>query len=298
VDLYRDARLFPGTLRGRGLIATPADLVAGGLSAAATRWRVSRGRINRLHRGAYLLGPYVPDLLDRVRAALLVSPPEAVLGYHSAAALMGFGVMPSSDVHIVVPMGAAVPRRPGIVVHQSVLPVDKPTPVHGVPCTPAARTAVDLARALRRWDALPVLDAALAAEAYTVDDLESELSVHGGLRGVRQARELAAVADPRPQCRQESHLRLILYDGGYDGLVPQYSVGDEFGQVTYYLDLADPVRRIGLEFDGASHMDRARLRSDRRHNWLENNGWRMRYFTEVDLYRRPSHILRVVRECR
>jgi len=106
-----------------------------------------------------------------------------------------------------------------MVTHESTLPLDKPEIVLGVPCTPAARCALDLARTLSRPDALSTLDAALAAAACTPDDLATELTLHSRLKGIRQARELVPLADPRAQCRQESHLRLILQDGGrYLGL--------------------------------------------------------------------------------
>jgi very-short-patch-repair endonuclease len=299
VDLYRDAQALPRTLRGRNLLAGPADLEAGGLSPSATKWRARRGRMTRAHRGVYLVGATLPDLLDRVRAALHVAPPTAVVGFQTAAALLGFGVVEDPRIHLVVPCGGPVPHLTGIVSHESTLTLDKPEVVLGVPCTPAARCALDLARALPRADALSTLDAALAAGACVPDDLASELAVHDRLRGIRQARDLVPLADPRPQCRQESHLRLILHDGGVTELVPQHRVTDDENAVTYFLDLADVRRRIGIEYDGSSHLDRNRLRADReRHNWLESHGWRMRYFTDRDLYRRPEYVLRTVRAAR
>jgi very-short-patch-repair endonuclease len=64
----------------------------------------------------------------------------------------------------------------------------------------------------------------------------------------------------------------------------------------FRLDLGYLEARVGLEYDGESHVDRRRLRMDRqRHNWLVGRGWRMRYFTADDLYRRPAHVLQVVR---
>jgi very-short-patch-repair endonuclease len=242
----------------------------------------------------------VPDLLDRVRAALSIAPAQAVVGYHTAAALLGFGVVESADIHLVVAGDGPVPHRPGIVAHTSVLPLDKPDVVLGVPCTPPARCAVDLARTLARPDALSTLDAALAAGRVTADDLATEVTLQHGLKGIRQARELVPIADPRPQCRQESHLRLVLHDGGVTGLVPQFAVNEDAGAVVrYYLDLADAEHLIGVEYDGSSHLDRARLRGDReRHNWLETRGWRMRYFTDRDLYRRPDEIVLIVQRAK
>jgi very-short-patch-repair endonuclease len=228
-----------------------------------------------------------------------VAPPDAMVGYHTAAALLGFGVIEDAAVHLVLPAGRGIPHRPGIVAHASALPIDKPVTVLGLPCTPAARCAVDLARMLARPNALSTLDAALAAGACTADDLAAELILHCGLKGIHQARDLVPLADPRSQCRQETHLRLVLHDGGITGLTPQHPVLDECGWVTYVLDLADVEHRIGVEYDGISHVDRNRLREDRsRHNWLESHGWRMRYFTDRDLYRRADYILRTVRAAR
>jgi len=169
-----------------------------------------------------------------------------------------------------------------------VLPMPKPTEVLGVRCVPAARAAVDLARVVRRHDALPVLDAAVR-NACSGEDLSAEVLIHDGLRGVRQARELIAYADPLAQCRQESHLRLILRDAGLPMPRPQLMVGP------YVLDLGYGAERVGVEYDGSSHLDRQRLRADpTRHNWLEGHGWAMRYFTDHDLYRRPDQIALVV----
>jgi hypothetical protein len=299
VDLYRDARLFPRTLRGRNLVVSAADLAASGVGSNASRWRAGRSELVRAHHGAYLVGSTQPDLLDRARAALFVAPAEAVVGYHTAAALFGFGVVEDADIHLVLPGGGPVPHRSGIITHASALPIDKPDMVWGVPCTSPARCAVDLARVLPRSDALSTLDAALAAGRVTGSDLAAEVTRHTGLRGIRQARDLVPIADPRPHCRQESHLRLVLHDAGMTELVPQFGVTDDRGGSKYYLDLADPDRLIGVEYDGGSHLDRDRLRGDReRHNWLETRGWRMRYFTDRDLYRRPDEIVRIVTAAR
>jgi very-short-patch-repair endonuclease len=295
MDLYREARLLPGTLRGRNAVVGWTDLRERGLTKSAATWRDGRGRVLRVHRGIYLVGPHHPDLLDRARAALLAASPGAVLGFQTAAALHGFGVASSENVHLVLGPDEAFPQRPGIVVHRSVVPFAPPRVVRGLPCTPPDRTAVDLARTLDRPDALSTLDAARAACRCTAESLEHELKLHSGLRGIRHARELVGLADPRPECRQESHLRLLLHDAGLD-FQPQVPVIGGTGIVTYVLDLADPRRRVGIEYDGASHLDQGRLRDDRaRHNWLATRGWRMRYFTDRDLYHDPATLIRTVR---
>ncbi|HEX5595781.1 MAG TPA: type IV toxin-antitoxin system AbiEi family antitoxin domain-containing protein [Micromonosporaceae bacterium] len=269
------------------------DLLATGVSRAVIRHRVSAGELQRVTRGVYGAAAAGPDLL---RAVFLRLPANAVLGFHSAAALHGFGVLTTPAIHVIIPAGTAVPRIRGVVAHEAVLPVDGPVELAGVPCAPAARCAIDLARRVRRMDALPLLDAALRSGACRPEELRQEVVRHRGLRGVCQARSLVPMADPRAECRQESQLRLVLIDGGLPPPEPQIWVVDGDGVPIYRLDLGYRKRRVGLEYDGVSHLDRDRLRHDRaRSNWLAANGWTMRHFTDRDLYRRPGHIVDVVR---
>ncbi|MEH1015646.1 DUF559 domain-containing protein [Micromonospora sp. CPCC 206060] len=170
-----------------------------------------------------------------------------------------------------------------------------PVLLAGVPCAPAARCAVDLARLLPRMAALPMLDLALRVGACRPAELTAETFRHARLRGVCQARQLVRIADPRPECRQESQLRLVLIDGGLPVPEPQIWVPDEAGIPLYRLDLGYRKRRVGIEYDGVSHLDRDRLRHDRtRMNWLAAQGWAVRYFTDRDLYRRPGHVVQTV----
>ncbi|MEV1288706.1 DUF559 domain-containing protein [Micromonospora sp. NPDC049679] len=233
---------------------------------------------------------------EHLRALFLRLPAEAMLGRESAAQRLGFGVLRAHAIHVVVPPGVARPRIPGIVVHHEVLPIVEPVLVGGIPCVPAARCAVDLARTVRRLDALPVLDAVLRAGMCDIDDLLAEVVRHQGLRGVRQARELVPLADGRAECRQESQLRLVLIDGKLPPPEPQVWVADRYGVRLYRIDLGYRERRIGVEYDGGTHLDRDRLRHDReRSNWLAANGWIMRHFTDRDLYRRPGYIVDTMR---
>ncbi|MGW1060977.1 DUF559 domain-containing protein [Micromonospora rubida] len=235
------------------------------------------------------------DDRDSLQALLMCLPPEAMLARQTAARMHGFGVLPEGAVHVQLPPEVPKPRLPGLSVHHSALPAE-PVMVNGLPCVPAARCAVDLARTVRRLDALPVLDAAVRSGTVCRDELVVEALVHRGLRGVRQARSLALLADGRSECRQESQLRLVLIDGGLPAPEPQIWVLDGDGVARYRLDLGYRERRVGIEYDGLSHLDRDRLRHDRdRANWLDAEGWTMRYFTDRDLYRRPDHIVATIR---
>jgi hypothetical protein len=228
-----------------------------------------------------------------------------MFAFHTAAALHGFGIVESPLIHITVPAGSRVPQIRGISAHQHTVAIAGSTNVLGLRCVPAARCAIDLARTVGRADALAILDATLRLGKYDGDDLEfldeaalrAEVELHDGQRGVRQVRELLDLADGRVECRQESNLRLVIHDGKLPMPVPQYGVLDDAGWVRYRVDLAYEEERVGVEYDGSSHLDRPRLRQDRiRHNWLSSRGWVLRYFTDEDLYRRTDLIVPTVRE--
>ncbi|MEU7839736.1 DUF559 domain-containing protein [Micromonospora sp. NPDC049114] len=281
------------SLLGMAIQLWRTDALVRDLTIRRIRTRLGREELLRVRRGVYVDQPCDED--DELRALMLRLPDEAMLARQSAARRHGFGVLREDLVHVQLPASVPKPRLPGVVVHRTVLPV-RPVLVRGLPCVPAARCAVDLARAARRLDALPVLDAALRSGVVSQDDLLAEVSAHAALRGVRQARSLIALADGRAECRQESQLRLILIDGGLPPPEPQLWVTDRFGIRLYRLDLGYRERRVGVEYDGLSHLDRDRLRHDReRVNWLDAAGWRMRYFTDRDLYRRPHHVIATVR---
>jgi very-short-patch-repair endonuclease len=264
-----------------------------GASRGQIRAAVARGALDRLHRDLYVRPSDL--LVDRLHAVRRLLPVHASFGFHTAAELHGFGVLQPDSVHVVVPQGMPFPDIKGVTTHRSVVPFD-PVDLFGLPCVPAARCAVDLARAVRRPDAIAVLDAALRSTASSTDELDRELLRHDRLRGVRQARQLVPLADGRAECRQESQLRLLLLDARLPTPEPQLWIPDDWGDPRYRLDLGWQEHRVGAEYDGASHLDRDRLRHDRsRHNWLETRGWRMRYFTDRDLYRNPRYIVATMR---
>lgn len=274
-----------------------AQLRARGWSRGRIEYARQTGTLQPVVRGAMVRGPGNPGLLGRLRALFLVLPPAAVLGFHTAAQLYGFGAVTSRRPHIVVPAGTPAPDIRGVATRQAVLPVGEPVRVAGLPCVSPDRCAIDLARTCGRLDAIAVLDAALRSGWCTFDSLTVEVGRHDGLRGVRQARRLVPLADGRAECRQESQLRLTLIDGKLPAPEVQLWVCDDWDDPVYRLDLGYGSLRVGAEYDGVSHLDRARMRVDRqRHNWLAARGWTMRYFTDVDLYHRRSYVVATMRE--
>lgn len=164
------------------------ELRRDGLSRGQIRGRLAGGTLHRVARGAYTTGTGRPSLVDALHALFLILPASAVLGFHTAAQLYGFGVVPSRLPHVVVPAGTGLPDIQGVAAHQAVLPLGDPVMIAGLPCAPPNRAAIDLARTCSRLDALAVLEAALRSGRCTCQSLAEELGRHDGLRGVRQAR--------------------------------------------------------------------------------------------------------------
>lgn len=266
-----------------------SDLAAHGWSREVIRKRVREGILRRPSRGVYT-SAVAPS--DDLQALFLRLPAGSVLAFGSAAQRYGLPAPTDGRHHIIVPPGVCVPRIEGVAAHASVRPVRRPVWLDGVPCVPPERCAIDLARRFRRVDALPLLDATLRAGLCTAADLAAEVAHHAGRRGSRQARDLISLADPRAECVQESQLRLLLIDNRLPWPEPQMWVRDRHGAPVYRLDLGYYEKRVGIEYDGASHSGEASLIRDRsRHNWLADHGWRMRYFTARDLYRAPATIV-------
>lgn len=82
----------------------------------------------------------------------------------------------------------------------------------------------------------------------------------------------AEFADAFAESRPESRLRVRLHLLGYRNFIPQIRVDHE-GSV-FYLDLADPVWRIALEYNGGWHYNsEQRARDSYRKNALKSAGW-------------------------
>jgi hypothetical protein len=109
--------------------------------------------------------------------------------------------------------------------------------------TSVARTLVDLARHDRR-DAIMAVDAALREDLVTVAEIDLELTDAIGWPGVRQARAVLALADPRAESPLESITRLALHDDGFPCPEPQFWIGAD--RVDFYW----PKYGFVLEADG------------------------------------------------
>jgi len=232
------------------------------------------------------------NVIDRIRAARESVGEDLVVVGPSAAAMHGLDVVGTDVVHLAGDSAKTARSREGLQIHGWRIPADDVVDVDGTPVTTAARTVVDLTRMLTRMDALPVVDAALSRRVSTRLELAAQLERHARRRGVVAAREMIALGDPRSESPMESRLRLRLHESDLPAPQLQWWLTDASGAGIYRLDFAWPEHRIGLEYDGAIHLERRQQRIDiERRNWLARAGWTVVGATDVDVYRNPGRLI-------
>ncbi|HEX3812213.1 MAG TPA: hypothetical protein VHX59_05155 [Mycobacteriales bacterium] len=257
------------------------------------RW-LDTGVWTRPFRGVYVSADTQCDDQTSIQLALMSAGADLVVVRESAAVLHGFGVLEDGAIHLAGDQRKTARTPPGIHIHGYKLPPKDITHVAGVATTTAARTVVDLARSANRLDALAVVDLALRVNACSPEGLAEQALSQRSSRGIVQARRIVDWGDPAAESPMESRARLHLLDSDLPAPAPQWWVRDHHGKPIYRLDLAWPEYRVGLEYDGVDHLDRARQRSDiERRAWLTQNGWRILWVTDVDVYR--AHVRMVAR---
>jgi len=252
-----------------------------GISRGRVRDLVKKGRVRRVLRGVYVDASVPDTTVMRARALALVVPDGVVVCLRTAAWLWGVDVtamgahLAVAPVDLMGPAGSAASRRTGISGHTGQLGDDDVVFRDGVALTTPSRTAADLARLLRRPDALASLDAILRLPDLTADRVASELTRFAGYRGVVQGRELVALADPRSESPMESRTRLRALDAGFPVFEPQVEVFDDIGTFVARLDLGRREDRKAVEYDGdVAHASvQQQLYDRRRRRRVERCGW-------------------------
>ena len=165
----------------------------------------------------------------------------------------------------------------GAHVYGATIDLDDVTSWFGVPVLRVARTLVDLARHDRR-DAIMAADAALRERLTTRDEIDRSLEQAGGWPGVRQAREVLALADPRAESPLESLARLVLHDDGF----PPPDLQRWFGRDR--VDMVFDEQRLIIEIDGLGKYAKATPAEEkRRERRLRRYGYRVERLTWDDL---------------
>lgn len=270
--------------------------VCGGRRAAAAALR--SGAWQRVLRGTYAPAEATVDLGLRCRAAQRLLPEHARVADRCLLWLIGVDVLPPGApvLEVVVPRDSVPPRRAEVRGRIAEVPARDRVLVgpHGLRCLRPARAVADLLRLLDLTEAVVVADAVRHAGLVDVADLQAELLLHAGLRGVRQAHRALDLSDGRAESPPESRVRLALVQAGLRP-VPQYDV-EHRGRWLARVDLAFPEFKIAIEYDGRAVHEREDVfaRDRQRQNDLVRAGWTVLRFTAADLRRGAAGVVHQV----
>jgi hypothetical protein len=224
-------------------------------SEAIASGRLTRGQLRgpgylSLFRDVYVRAGQRLDLEARSRASTLFLPSGGALAGHSAAALWRAGCSPAeADVEFAVP-GGTVRAQPGLVVHRGALDADEVTMRSGVPVTTPLRTAYDLGRRPPRVEAVVCLDALARAGRFAPADVMALAARHPGARGNQRLPEVVRLSNPAAESAGETRCRLALVLRGLPEPQVQYRIRDRDGRVVLRVDLAYPLQKLAIEYDG------------------------------------------------
>ena len=274
-------------LRRQGFVATSRQLEGFAISARRRRTRLSRGEWFRAATGCI-----VPlDLRDadrfetarrqhtvRAAAVVLLRSDHAVSG-RSAAVVRGLPVFAlPAHPEVTDDLQNGLGRRGHSHVYGAGIELDDVGEWFGIPVLSVARTLVDLGRHDRR-DAIMAVDAALRERLVTRDDIDRSLEQAVGWPGVKQAREVLALADPRAESPLESLARLVLHD---DGFPPPDDLQRWFGHDR--VDMVFDRQRLILEIDGlGKYRNTTPAEEKRRERRLRRYGYRVERLTWDEL---------------
>lgn len=193
--------------------------------------------------------------------------PKAVLTGWSAAVLLGISPPDSAVPELCI--GRHGRARSGVKLRRYQVPERAVTTIRGVRATALRWTAFDIARFSSH------IDGVLAMEEFYRRGLaraamQETVAYMAGTWGVARVRRVLEDASPRTESPRETETRLFLKAAGFTEFIPQVEV-EELG---YRLDLADPVYKIAVEYDGPHHDDPVQQSKDRRRrNRLQAAGW-------------------------
>jgi hypothetical protein len=266
---------WPVAFRGSHAIA--AGLV--------TRGRLRGPRFQRLLPDVYCRAVAEPGLLLRSLAAYRLVEGRGVLSGYSAAVLLGADCAPRVDAPAEVTVPGDLRAHPGLVVHRDALRDSEITSTRGIRCTTPLRTAFDLARRPNLEDAVVAVDGLANRHCFHPDRLLELHARYRGHRGVARVPDVVALATPYAGSPMETRLRLLIVTAGLPPPLVQWVVQDPASRVAFWLDLAWPELKIGIEYEGAPHTEPRRvLRDIARHTRLVDLGWQVYRYTKREVY--------------
>ena len=265
------------------------QLLTAGLTSEAIEHRVRQGRLQRLWRGVYLVGPASPAPLSLARGAASSFDGVVCVSSGWATFLHGFGPVPELPVDVTVVSGSRGPRH-NIRVHRS-RTLDKRdlTTRWGIPVTSAARAILECAATVTVPQVERLIADAQAAKAVTHAQLEDVLHRAGRRRATTTLRAALSESPGLTLSEAERTLRRLLRAANLPQPITNHPIGP------YKADFAWPDHGLIVELDSWTyHGHRHAFHHDRRRNaQLTALGWSVMQVTPDQL--RGDHLSVVAR---
>ena len=231
--------------RRQHFVVSRGQLLALGVMPKAIKYRVSVGRLHRVHAGVYAVGRPELSRSGVLMAAVLACGAGAVLSHRSAAEL--WGIRPRGPVEVTVPP-SRTPKRPGMTVYRRVLASECYTRRRAIPVTTPARTLVDIAPYLPADDLERAINEADRLDVIDPERLRASLIELKGTRGVPK---LTTLLDRRTFTLTDSALErrfkpIVRAAGLPDPLTQQWVNG--FRVDFFWPDLGLVVETDGLRY--------------------------------------------------
>jgi predicted transcriptional regulator of viral defense system len=157
---------------GQHGIVTTAQLAGAGLGPRSVAHRVAHGRLVRLGRGVFQVGPLAAPRGAEMAAVLATG---GVLSHHTAADVWGIRAH-RGLVHVTV-VGEAPRRRPGLQIHRS--HSLNAAVQDGLPLTTPTRTIHDLATCLPQPELDRAVEQAQILHLATRDQIAADMPRRG-----------------------------------------------------------------------------------------------------------------------
>jgi hypothetical protein len=252
-------------------------------------------------RGWNGLDPSDPDV--RIRTLVESQPAGIVLGGWMALRASGLAVMDGRtgrDAERLLPglvhVGPAGRTRPRPLLHvdRGELDQDEIVEIHGLRVLSPTAAVVGIAQRYGVEEGLVAADAALRAGLTDRPSLRAYVAKQPGARGVRAARAVVGLTDPRAVSPPESRLRYVwVVEAGLPVPLVNPTVLDLDGFVAGEPDLLDQEAAFAGEYDGAQHRALKQHTDDNsREEALEGLNLTIGRVTSIDLWPGRSGLVR------